>query len=56
MKKKINTLRKVKELLTGSGKTLYQVNLATEHYAQIIGLSKGRRYWRSVAYLLKVVR
>ena len=35
---------------------LYQVNLATEHYAQIIGLSKGRRYWRSVAYLLKVVR
>ena len=36
--KKLNTLRKGKELSTDWGKTLHQEHLVTEHYAQIIGL------------------
>ena len=44
MEKKLNTLRKGKELSTGRGKTVHQERLVTEHYAEIIGLSKGHCY------------
>ena len=46
-KKKLNTLRKGKELSTGRGKTVHQehhADMVTEHYAETTGLSKGYCY------------